>query len=116
MSFRRFLFRWSISQSRIPSSSWRSRASISGLAIGGFVSHARGKAAQLIAGADKRLIVGSAAGRLALLESPCQRRSEDFVPLAAQRYAVSPAGRQSNTSNATNTKSPCRYTSEVNDE
>jgi len=32
---------------------------------------------------------GSALPRLALLESMCQRRSEDFVPPAAQRKAVS---------------------------
>jgi len=31
---------------------------------------------------------GSALKRLALLESSCQRRSEDFVPPAAQRNAV----------------------------
>ena len=49
-------------------------------------------AAELIAGADKRLIVGSAAGRLALLEDSCQHRSEDFVPPAAQRYAVGRTG------------------------
>jgi len=38
---------------------------------------------------------GSALPRLALLESMCQRRSEDFVPPAAQRKAVSPTTRQS---------------------
>jgi len=32
--------------------------------------------------------------RLALLESMCQRRSEDFVPPAAQRKAVGPTKAQ----------------------
>jgi len=38
---------------------------------------------------------GSALKRLALLESMCQRRSEDFVPPAAQRGCVRQAARES---------------------